>query len=206
MNLNATNSTTLTATTATSGTQSAIRSVWCYSATNCLLGGDAGTLMTATIASGRATATSLGVTGIPNGAALYAVRCITSTFCMAFGTNGLILADNKTQAVGTPSSGAGWKVITGPQSTKDLRGVACPAANLCIAVGSSGAVEISNSLSTVALGTSWATVQSPVNYTLNGIRCSSPTSCTAVGTGHLVQITRTATGTTPQSFTIRQVG
>ena len=188
-----------------SGVTSAIRGVWCYSASGCVFGGDSGTLGKIAIASTGVTASSIGVSSsvLARTANIYAVRCPGTTYCLAFGSNGLILADNKGSAAGVPTAAANWQVVSNSGNTShDLHGVACPTANLCIIVGASGEVEYSTSTGTAIPGATWTVVPTKLAYALNGIRCSSATSCTAVGTGHLVQITRPSTSST--TFTVKQ--
>ena len=188
-----------------SGVTSAIRGVWCYSATGCVFGGDSGTLGKIAIASTGVTASSIGVSSsvLASTANIYAVRCPGTTYCLAFGSNGLILADNKGSAAGVPTAAANWQVVSNSGNTShDLHGVACPTANLCIIVGASGEVEYSTSTGTAIPGATWTVVPTKLAYSLNGVRCSSATSCTAVGTGHLVQITRPSSTST--TFTVKQ--
>ncbi len=64
--------------------------------------------------------------------ALLAIRCPTTTLCVAIDSAGNVLSTR------TPSAGAkGWKIS---RLDKDLSALACPSASLCVAVDSTGHV------------------------------------------------------------------
>jgi hypothetical protein len=119
---------------------------------------------------------------------LYAVSCITTTFCMAVGA---ATARTVTQTLIERWDGGGLtsvpSVDTGTSQPQSLYGVSCTSVTFCVAVGSAQTVAgPTDTLVEQWNGVVWSLVPSPSEGAsglseLNAVSCLSPTSCSAVG-------------------------
>jgi len=116
---------------------------------------------------------------------LYAVSCVSASFCAAAG------AYHPEQTTYDPLletwNGSGWTGVVTPNFIGKLTGVSCVSATSCVAVGYSvlGPSEIKQTVVESWDGTSWTQVTSPDtgagdNF-LTGVTCLSASSCIAVG-------------------------
>ena len=91
---------------------------------------------------------------LPQGNDLNGVSCVNSSFCVAVGNNGTILAYSDT---------IGWRAQASG-TTKKLTAVSCPTLTTCFAVGEMGTILKYD-------GTSWTTQASPLGGTLGFVNC-----------------------------------
>jgi hypothetical protein len=142
---------------------------------------------------------------------LFAVSCVTATWCEAVGASGAI--------VGT-TDGSDWTVQTS-NTTLQLNGVSCASTTFCVAVGATKEIDVYNGTSwtssvvgannwdsvdcvstttcfavdskgvidrTTNGGSTWSAMTSGTTLQLNEISCASATFCVAVGASKEIDV------------------
>ncbi len=127
--------------------------------------------------------------------ALTGTSCVSTTFCMAVGSDDQILTSGSVPlTLGAFSelwNGTAWvlqPVATPAGGAPSLAGVSCVSTTSCVAVGDVVSTNGSAQKPLVETwnGTSWAvqpTASTPATGALNGVNCLSATYCVAVGYG-----------------------
>jgi photosystem II stability/assembly factor-like uncharacterized protein len=105
----------------------------------------------------------------PNGNALFAISCPTTSTCFTAGDGGPILM--------TSDGGATWASQT---VVSGLYSISCASTTACVAVGNQGAVWTTSSG-----GTAWSSQTIAISF-LSGVSCPSAAICFAVGFGGAV--------------------
>ncbi len=119
---------------------------------------------------------------------LWAVSCVTPTFCMAVGQNSV---GTKAPALAEGWDGSQWKEITTPpvNGAASLHSVSCTSSSFCLALGTveNDALRIPTRLIVERWnGTSWTVAPAPhpfgrdLGLSTSALACTSPTRCLAV--------------------------